>query len=122
MKFLDCKNEKKNLSDIKYFLRSKGVFVSTTDDFSDSPSFDSKTGVWVIFDNQFQDACKLLRNKKHKTSDPFSIDEMKEFEKNSKELFFKSSQSLFENLFAIILGVVFFSFILFIIISAIVNR
>lgn len=70
-------------------LRKRGIltFISSTRSHSLSRRFTGafKVGLWAVFDNQYNDACRILTGRQCKVRHPLSEDQMVEIELLSKQ-------------------------------------
>lgn len=80
---------KLDAEDARQKLRKRGIFtfVSSARSYSLSSYFTGalKVGLWAVFDNQYNDACRILAGKQCKVRHPLSEDQMVEMEILSKQ-------------------------------------
>lgn len=61
-------------------------------------------GLWAVFDDQYEDAVQLLKNRKHKPSRVISLEEMNELDIAAKEQIAFSSKKFFEKAATFVFG------------------
>lgn len=108
-------------TDANIRLRNAGVMttVSSLDPHIISPSKTGalRIGLWVVFDDQFDDAVRLLENPAHVPKRVITIEEMNKIESASKLSMLRSGQRLLQKTATIILGVCLLGLIAYVLIG-----
>jgi len=102
MKLLTQYSDINEASKVYGMLRESGIMSEITSASSYMLS-QTKTGavtvgLWVVFDNQYEDAVKLLKNPNHIPEHMLTLDEMIEIEENAHKKQLNSTQKIIEKL------------------------
>jgi len=89
MKLLDSSFSQNDANGISGFLRQHGIltFISSKDSHRMGSFLTAATtvGVWVVLDEQYNDALNLLKNPEHEVSNPLSMEEMQIIESQTNQ-------------------------------------
>lgn len=95
-------------SEVSSRLREAGVVteINSVDPHIIKPSKSGtlRFGLWVVFDDQFDDAVQLLENPEHVPKRTITSDKLNEIRSSTEEGPFKSRKRIFENWTTLIFG------------------
>ncbi|WP_039912812.1 hypothetical protein [Cellvibrio mixtus] len=108
MKLITSEYIQGNIADSVALLRSKGILVSSTNDYANIPRYGHaaraiKQGIWVHLSNQYSDAMLLLKNPNAVIQSGLSDEQMEAIESEAKAAFYNSSSVFFSRVATVIL-------------------
>lgn len=104
-------------------IRSAGVMTVVTSVRSHNlSSFRTgalKVGLWVVFDDQYDDAIQLLDNPTHQPARKISLVEMEKLQKSARVRFKGFKEKIFEKIGTVLLAVILISLLAYVVIGII---
>jgi len=82
MKLITASSNESDIAEKSNFLRKKGILTSTSNENARKLGLPirGELGLWVVINEQYQDAVECLNNPEHAVENPLSIEQMLELE------------------------------------------
>ena len=108
MKLVTTSTDKLYIAEKSSLLRSKGILTSLSGENAAQIGYpaNSELGLWVVINEQYEDAIACLNNENHEVKDPLSPEQMLELEAASTSSF-RAAIDSFGNKLALFLVVAF---------------